>query len=207
MMIEKLAKILNYIESFVTKLKLGFNLSQLMNLFLLSVFPIHAWAIFLVLRDIKWITERTNAWDAVGVMSYALVFIFFESITIFILVALASYLVSKKWDVDIRFSVLGVLVLVASVWSMLGQLFYIAGGAAPQPVIDFLVSSGHPLWFIYGITIPAVIASFLLPIFMILRSHSSAKKFVRFAERLMLLSGLYLFFDFIGLIIVVVRNL
>lgn len=206
-MIEKLAKLLNGIERFVKELNLGFNLSQLMNLFLLCVFPIHAWAIFLVLRDIKWISERTNAWDAVGVMSYTLVWVLFESIIIFLLVAAASYLVSKEWDVDQRFSVLGVLVLITSIWSMLGQLFYVTGGAAPQPIINFLAASGHPLWYIYGITIPVVIASFLLPIFMMLRSNSPAKKFVTFTNRLILLSGLYLFFDFIGLIIVVVRNI
>lgn len=206
-MIEKLAKLFNSLEGFVEDLELGFNLSQLINLFLLVVFPIHAWAIFLVLRDVGWISERTNAWDAVGVMSYTLVWSLFESIAIFLLITLASLLVSKKWVVEKRFSVLGTILLVTSTWSILGQLFYITGGLAPQPIINFLASSGHPLWFIYGITVPLVIASFLLPVYIFLGSNTSAKKFIGFVDRLILLSGLYLFFDLIGFIIVVIRNI
>lgn len=206
-MIVKLAKLFNSIEGFIEDLNIGFNLNQLINMFLLCVFPIHAWTILLVLRDVRWISERTNVWDAVGVMGYALIWSLFESFTIFILIILASALVSRKWDVEKRFSILGMILLVGSIWSMLAQLFYITGGMAPQPLVDFLASSGHPLWFIYGFTVPVVTASILLPIYIIITLKTPAIKFVGFVERIILLSGLYLFFDLMGFIIVVIRNM
>src|SRR5512144_3130677 len=95
----------------------------LWSLFLMCVFPLHAWALILAFRDVSWVTERTNSWDAVGVVSYGLLFTLVETALVFAVIVLLGYLVSLHWDVDHRVALLGFLVLIASIWAMLEQLF------------------------------------------------------------------------------------
>jgi len=46
-------------------------------LFLISAFPLHVWTLLLAFRDFSWLTERTNLWDAIGVLSYGLIYALF----------------------------------------------------------------------------------------------------------------------------------
>ena len=77
------------LETDSTKLGAGAWITQrytrqgLWSLFLMCAFPLHAWTLILAFRDISWLTDRTNAWDAVGVTSYGLVFAFVESMVLF----------------------------------------------------------------------------------------------------------------------------
>src|SRR5512146_2668540 len=72
----------------------------LWSLFVMCAFPQHAWAFVLALRDVSWVADRTNAWDAVGVVSYGLLFALLESLLLFGVMVLLGYLVSGSWDVD-----------------------------------------------------------------------------------------------------------
>ena len=58
------------------------------SLFLTCAFPLHFWALLMAFRDISWVAERTNLWDAIGVLGYGLVFALVESILIFLVLAL-----------------------------------------------------------------------------------------------------------------------
>ena len=87
-----------------------YSKSGLWLLFLTTAFPIHLWTIILVLRDFAWVTERTNAWDAVGVAAYGMVFAFIESLFVFIIVVLLGLLLPKQWDERKRLSFLGLLI-------------------------------------------------------------------------------------------------
>src|SRR3972149_6026554 len=42
----------------------------LWTLFLMCAFPLHVWAFILSFMDFSWVAERTNTWDALGVISY-----------------------------------------------------------------------------------------------------------------------------------------
>lgn len=187
-------------------LRIGFDRNLLFKLFLVCAFPIHAWAIIMVIRDLEWIAERTNQWDAIGVFGYALLGALIESLLIFLVIILLSYLISQKWNAEKRFGVLFTVVFVSAFWSIIGQLYFVLGGAAPQFIVDFAISSGHPLWVLYGISFPLVVASIVVPIYLFLQKYQSSGKFMAFVDRLILLSGMYLFLDVIGIIIVIIRN-
>jgi len=178
----------------------------LWSLFLVCAFPLHIWTIILAFRDFSWVTERTNSWDAVGVLSYGLIFALIESLAVFLFIALLGFLVSKKWEEDRRNALLGTLVLIASLWAMVSYLYFILQVSIPEQTIDFLSNLAHPLRFLYVISLVLVGLTVTLPTCFILRSD----KFLRFIkglfERLSLLTMIYLFFDFIGLIIVIIRN-
>ena len=178
----------------------------LWSLFLMCAFPLHAWTLILAFRDISWLTDRTNAWDAVGVVGYGLVFAFVESLLLFAVMALLGYLVSAYWEPGRRVALLAVLALVLSLWAVLEQLFFLVEIRLPGWLIGLLVRSGHPLWGIYGGLLMLIGLTVLLPALLVLRSER-ALGFVRaMIERLSVLTVFYLALDVIGLVIVVVRN-
>ncbi len=179
----------------------------LWSLFLMCALPLHAWTMVLAFRDMSWVTDRTNAWDAVGVFSYGLVFALAESLIIFLLAALLGFLVSARWDREWRISLLTVLVLMLSIWAILEQLFFLLEVRLPGGIINLLVQSGHPLRTLYVLVVALLLITIMGPVVLVLRSEN-ARRFVRgLIDRLSLLAMLYLVFDLIGLVIVLVRNL
>jgi len=179
----------------------------LWSLFLMCALPLHAWTMILAFRDVSWVTDRTNAWDAVGVFSYGLVFALVESLVIFLVASLLGFLVSSRRDREWRVILLTVLVLLLSLWAILEQLFFLLPIRLPAPIITLLVQSGHPLRTLYVGLAALVGLTILIPVVLVLRSEK-AVRFVRaLVDRLSLLAIFYLLFDAIALVIVVIRNL
>jgi hypothetical protein len=178
----------------------------LWSLFLISAFPLHVWTIILAFRDFSWVTERTNSWDAIGVVSYGLIFAFIESVMVFLVAILLGFLISKKWSEDRRITLMGVLVFVASLWAMVSYLYFLLGVSIPGETILFLASLAHPLRFLYAVSFVLVVPTVALPTYFVLRSEKFLKSVQGLFERLSLLTLFYLFFDFIGLIVIVIRN-
>ena len=173
----------------------------------MCAFPLHAWTLILAFRDISWLTERTNLWDAVGVTSYGLVFAFIESLAFFALVALLGYLVPGGWEVDRRVALLTVLALVASLWAMLEQLFFLIGTGLPGWFIGLLVRSGHPARVFYMLLLGVVGITALAPALLVMRSDRGYRAVRGLIDRLSVLTTFYLVLDLIGLVIVIVRNI
>ncbi len=172
----------------------------------MCAFPLHAWTLIQAFRDISWLTDRTNAWDAVGVVGYGLVFAFIESLLLFVVVTLLGYLVSDSWDPDRRVALMSVLALIAAVWAMLEQLFFLIGVGFPGWFIMFLVRNSHPARIFLLLLGGVVGISVLGPALLVLRSER-AYRFVRgMIDRLSLLTMFYLFLDLVGLVLVIVRN-
>jgi hypothetical protein len=178
----------------------------LWSLFLMCAFPLQAWTLILGLRDVSWLTDRTNAWDAVGVVSYGLVYAFFESLIFFMVMLLLGYLISTSWSSRRRVAVLTVLALMLCVWAMLEQLFFLAEVQLPGWLIGLSIRSGHPLWILYGGSLITVGLTMLVPVWLVLRSERGENAVWGMIDRLSILTMFYLLLDVIGLVIVVVRN-
>lgn len=180
----------------------------LWSIFLLCAFPLHVWAILLFLRDISWLSERTNLWDAVGVGSYALIFAFAESIFVFlVLVILGIFLTPGGWTAERRISFLSLLGLILSIWAVISQLLFLWNIHLPSAVIQILIRSGRPLVGLYVISLSIVIPTVVLPVYQFLRSEKTANSIQSFSERLSSPMVAYLFLDLAGLVIVVIRNI
>jgi hypothetical protein len=173
----------------------------------MCAFPLHAWTLILAFRDISWLTDRTNAWDAVGVTSYGLVFAFVESLVLFAVMALLGYLVPVRWDVDRRVALLTVLTLVASLWAVLEQLYFLLDTGLPGWLMGFLVHSGHPARVFYILLFGLVGLTVAVPALLVLRSDRVYTTVRALIDRLAVLTMFYLVLDVIGLVIVIVRNL
>jgi hypothetical protein len=178
----------------------------LWSLFLICAFPLHLWTIILALRDFSWVSERTNSWDAIGVLSYGLIFTFIESVAIFLVATLLGFFISKKWNEEHRVTLMGLLVVITSLWAMVNYLYFMLNVSVPGKTILFIAGLAHPLRFIYAVTLVVVGLSVTLPTFFLLRSEKFVKGVQGLFERLSLLTLFYLFFDVVGLVIVIVRN-
>lgn len=178
----------------------------LKSLFLTCAFPLHLWALIMIFRDISWVTQRTNLWDAIGVASYGLIFAFVESLITFLVVALLGLLIPNQWYADRRIAFLSLLILITAVWGIIAQLLIIWNISLPASAIQFLRNSGHPLRILYAACLAVVAPTILLPAYFFVRSNKSVAFMQSLMERLSLLTGLYLFFDLLGLIIVIIRN-
>lgn len=177
------------------------------SLFLTCAFPLHFWALLLAFRDISWLTERTNLWDAIGVVSYGLLFAFAESVMIFLVLVLIGIIIPLQWPSDRRITFLGLLILLVSIWGIISQLLFLWNVSLPAPALQFLRSSSHPLRILYAASLVVVIPTILAPVYLFVRSKKSVAFMQDLMERFSLLTTFYLFFDAVGLIIVIIRNI
>lgn len=179
----------------------------LWSLFLMCAFPLHLWTIFLALRDLSWLIERSNLWDAISVLSYGLIFALAESVIVFLMAVLLGLLVPKYWRQDRRVAVISALVFSLTLWAMISQLYWLLGIPTPEFVIRLLMDAQHPVRFLYAGALVAVLATIMPPTYFILRSDDFFRFVQALIERLALLMSFYLVFDFTGLIIVIMRNI
>jgi hypothetical protein len=175
-------------------------------LFLICAFPLHVWTIILAFRDFSWVTERTNSWDALGVVSYGLIFAFIESVLVFLVAVVLGFFVSSKWGEDRRVALVGTLVFITSLWAIFSYLFFMLNISIPFETVLFFKSLAHPLRVLYAVSLALVGITVVLPAYFVLRSEKFLKGVRGFFERISTLTLFYLFFDFIGLVIVIIRN-
>ena len=135
-----------------------------------------------------------------------MIFALTESVVIFCIIALLGFLTPKQWETDQRIAFLALLILITSVWGMIGQLLFLWNIFLPAQAIQFLKSSSHPLRIIYAVCLMVVTPTVLLPVYAFIRSNKAVMIMQNLMERLSLLTMFYLFFDLLGLMIVIIRN-
>ena len=174
---------------------------------MICAFPLHLWALILIFRDISWVAERTNMWDAIGVASYGLLNAFIESLFFFITLAFLGLLISTKWHEDRRIALLSVFALITAFWAIEGQAYFIWGSYIPEQILRYIAASDHPLRLLYAGVLFIVVPTIIIPVYLALKSDRFLNLMQGLTERLSLLTMLYLFFDFLALIVTIIRNI
>lgn len=169
--------------------------------------PLHIWTFILAFRDFDWVSQRTNSWDAVGVIAYGLIFALVESAVVFVAAILLGFLVSAKWEEKRRIALMGALVVILSLWSMFNQTYFLREMSPPEWLAGIALAVGRPLVTLYALALAAVSLSFAVPAYLILKSDKALRAAGEIMERLSLLMGLYLFFDAVSLVVILIRNL
>ena len=158
-------------------------------------------------RDFGWVALRTDVWDAVGLVSYALLIALIESLLVFLLTALLGLLLPWNWLPEKRTALTGTLFLVLAAWSILSKAFTLFGSPIPAGVLVSLHAADHPLRLVWGFVFILVLLSAVLPALWIARSPRAQAGMLGFFESLMTLSSFYLLLDFLGLVMIAVRNI
>ncbi len=189
-----------------TYLKSKYSPGNLYRLFALCAFPIHAWTLILVFMDFSWVAERTRLWDAFGLVSYALLIALLETAAVFFVILLLDLLLPEKWGSDRNIALLGTSFLVTVLWGMLGQGYFLAQKPMPELLFELLANAEHPMWIIMGVLLPTLFLSSFVPLFLILKYNHIKESVIRFFDRIIILSSFYLIFDFLGIIIIIIRG-
>jgi hypothetical protein len=180
---------------------------DLINLFLVIAFPIHAWAIILVFTDYQWVYDQFGMGIFIGYASYTLVFAFFESVIFLLFLWLLSFLLPKSWDGKRSFSMLTLWALVISLWAIGNQVFNLLLENPPGFLTWILLRVYYYQVLGFSILMALILISVILPLILITRYDSIENGIIRMVERITLLSSIYLIFDLFGFIIIIIRNL
>ena len=190
----------------MTKISSKFNRGELIKLFLIVAFPLHVWTILMTLRDVGWVAEGRTVSGAIGFSAYVLTYTLIESLALFGGILLVGLLISKKWSKVQRMVSLGLVATVLSSWSIIEQIILVLLYSQMVRALSGFALLGSSPWLGLVLLGLLVTLSFALPIFLALRSEKFTRNVLSIFDRLSLLSGLYLFFDFVAIIILIVRN-
>lgn len=185
----------------------GYSKQAMWSLFLIVAFPIHVWAFILYFRDITWLTERTNYWNAIGVGAYALLFALLESIVVFMIVFLFGLLFPKRWPEEKRIALLGIFYMLIALMAITGQLYFLLGAPFQEMTTRLLAATGHPVRALYVITLTPIALLAMVSVYMVIKSPKATQFVKKIFERLSLLTSIYIVFDIIGIFIVIFRNI
>jgi len=187
--------------------KSKFDRSDWFKLFLVCAFPLHLWTILMVFRDVNWVAERTTSWDAVGFSGYALFYTLIESLLLFGFIVLLGFIIPKNWNITLRFVVLSLVAFILAGWSIMEQLILIVFWGWLRHLADTLTFLFTSPWSAYVIFAGLIVISVTVPLLLLRKQPGLQEKVYSVLERLTLLSGLYLFIDVIGMIIILIRNI
>jgi hypothetical protein len=182
-----------------------YSKQEVWTLFLICAFPLHVWALILFFWDFSWIEERSGTWNAIGVGAYALVIALVESVIVLLAALLLGFLIPKVWSPKVRVNLLALIILLISVWAILGQIYFISAPNLTWLILP-LATFSHPLFMLYLVLGGIILISLVIPIWFVLSSDKFRKGLDAVLERVSVLMVFYLLFDVIAIIIVAWRN-
>lgn len=155
-------------------------------------FPIHVWLIINVMREIPAWILRLNIWDLVGVVAYSQVLALLETTLVFLATVLLVGILPTAWFRRRFIASSGALAFIVAIWFVFlhynGQIIE---QRLPVPLL------------IWGVSLIFVLMGSLIVIHRFRRVEAAIENLVK---RLAVLSFIYLFLDFVSLILVIIRN-
>ena len=180
------------------------SFSYFFKTFLVVGFPLHVWALLMVFRDLEFVAERTEMWDAVGYAGYTLLFTLAESLIFAVIVWGLSLLLPRKWSNQRALSVSGSAFLVVAGASIVDMAFHAFNEARISR--QYLYGLENFTALTYALIAAAVVIGIALSVFLILKTKWGEKAFAEIFDRIILLGYFYLFLDLAGIVIVILRN-
>jgi hypothetical protein len=156
-------------------------------------FPVHVWAIYNILLIFPAWLLRSSLWELAGGISYPLVDALLESSILWIGMVGLGFILPRKWLAD-KFVALS----SAAVWLLAGWAAWV------QFNYGRLLQWG-PEQFLPGLLVVAV--SFGLVTWLIQRYGRLEGWVKKLAQGLAVLTYIYIAFDVLGLVVVIIRNL
>lgn len=158
-----------------------------MQVFVYCALPIHLWAIVNMLRDVpSWLHYMKNT-EIVGSVAYTLTFTLVETLIVFFIVLAVGMVLPKRWVPNTYATLSSVMLIELAIMAAILQHFIL------QYLPKRLLLASYLLIL--------VLTVLTVPRFSKVRHYTRA-----LAERLTVLTFLYIFIDIVGVIIVIARN-
>jgi hypothetical protein len=185
--------------------KFRFSKNELLKLFLVCALPIHFWTIFIIISDGALIDKR-NLWYFAGFSGYLLVFALLESFLFFFFIVGLSFLFPKEWDGKIPLAVSAAIALVIGFWAVANQAFFFLNDKSLSWFSWILLRVQHRQSLIYPIFVAIIAISAAVPVYALSNGKKTREVTLPVIENISMLSYLYLGFDLLGLIVIIVRS-
>jgi hypothetical protein len=156
-------------------------------------FPIHVWAIVNTLVIIPAWLLRLSLWELAGAIGYPLVFALLETCVLWIGFVFLAYLLPGKWLANKFVALSSLLVWLMAIWAALLQFIF----------------GRILLWGLVTVIFGSLLIVFSLGLgyWLVQRFARLESGIKRVTQRLSVLTFVYLLFDLLGLVVVVLRNL
>jgi hypothetical protein len=89
---------------------------------------------------------------------------------------------------------------------MVSQLYFLWEVSLPDSILQALAHNAHPVRTMYMALFTLTATTFVIPAYFVLQSDKGLKVMRDLVERITLLSMFYIFLSFVGLVIVIIRN-
>lgn len=161
--------------------------------FAVSVFVIHIWSIYNLLREIPAWILRLSYWELAGVISYTLLFALVESLIVLVFLIILAALLPARIFRDKFVSISTIFVFLAAVWII------------PVRFYEDTIRS----WGMVGmlIVLSMALISFVISYLVVMKSQKVEKFIDSLMQRVTLLTYIYVIVDIIAVFVVVSRNL
>jgi hypothetical protein len=171
----------------------GLSPGDLSLSFAAIAFPVHVWAIINILAIFPAWLLRLSIWELAGAISYPLVVALLESSILWIGLVVLSNVLPRKWLAEKFVALSSVLVWLLAAWAVVIQFIFVT------------ILQWEPQQMIPGLLLVAF--SFCLVYWLVQRYERLEGWIRRLAQGLAVLAYLYILFDLLGLVVVIVRNL
>jgi hypothetical protein len=181
------------------KIRSKFTRAETLNLLLVCAFPVHFWAIIVLLYDLPWYLEKRNFLYFLGVSGYGLGFAILESFIFFAFIYLLSFLFPKNWKNNTPITVASLLALVIGFWAILNQATLLAAHIGPAWFDWVILRAYYRQHQLYPVLWIFLLVSAGIPVLLLPRWEKGEKLVIVFTEKLMILVPIYIFFDLVGI--------
>jgi hypothetical protein len=183
--------------------------ADLIAMLMVCAFPTHVWAYIVFLYEFPAYLMRLDAMDILGILSYAQVHAFMESLLILVLLVLVAVVLPRNWFRQYFLLQGTILVLASAIW-VIPIHFWLWKMRLQNVLTNSSLSNLTNLWHLW-LPLFTWLFIFLIVIIVLLRKLRQPGKLDlmlrSFVDRLTVLSTIYLLVDVIFIAVVVVRNL
>jgi hypothetical protein len=168
--------------------------AEYFQLFLMCAFPIHVWAYINLLNDMPAIQLQMGFWRILGVAAYVLDFALLESLFVFGLIFIVSFILPERLFELKLVQIESIIVLTTSISVIFIQLY------DHWEINSLTYADWIALWALIGLSI------FIIAAYWLNRNQRAQVIFQSGVERLAILSLVYISLDILGLIVIIIRN-
>jgi hypothetical protein len=169
------------------------NRQEIFKAFAVCVFLVQIWSIYNVWHAVPSWVLAMDAWTLVGTIAYTQAFALFESLLVMILMVLMAVILPGKWYRERFVAQSSIAIILAAAASVLAHFYGQDWG--------MWNTRGFLTWL--GILFCLIVVAFLL----VYRFKGLQRGLEALADRLIILSSVYIAIGLVSLVLVLIRNI
>ena len=167
-------------------------MQELILVFSACAFPIYVWSIINVLQEVPAWILRLTVWDLVGIIAYTQVIALIETALVFLVLVFLGVILPARLFRDRFVAQASMVVLLSSAWVIFSHY-------------NNIVNPDRVRQLVFWVAVYLVLIGIF---YVLIQRYKKLEEIIySFANRLTVLSSVYIIVGFLSVIIVIVRNI